>query len=147
VGKQQASPTPFAPLPNGVLAAHVSQQLSHYSGPVPPPELLKLFDEIDPGRAKRLMDWAEDQSRHRMILESRVIRSDIWKSWAGLIAAFIITMTAIVGGGILIYLGHEVSGATVATSGLVGLSGTFIYGTSSQRRERIDKAKIMSGRK
>jgi uncharacterized membrane protein len=145
---QQATPsTPFSPLPNGVLAARVSQQVSSYSGPIPPPELLKMFDEIDPGRAARLMNWAEDQSRHRMTLESRVVHSDILRSWAGLVSAFVITMTTIVFGGGLIYLGHDGAGFGLATTGLVGLAGTFIYGTSAQRRERIDKARIMSGKK
>jgi uncharacterized membrane protein len=144
----QPTPTaPFNPLPDGVLAARLSQQVSSYSGPIPPPELLKMFDEIDPGRAARLMDWAEDQSRHRMGLESRVVHSDILRSWVGLIAAFVITMTTIIVGGILIYLNHDWAGTGLATTGLAGLAGTFIYGTTSQRRERIDKAKIMSGKK
>jgi uncharacterized membrane protein len=130
-----------------VVAARVSQQVSSYSGPIPPPELLKLFDEIDPGRAARLMNWAEDQSRHRMTLESRVVHSDILRSWAGLVSAFVITMTTLVLGGSLVYLGHDAAGVGLATTGLVGLAGTFIYGTSSQRRERIDKARIMSGKK
>jgi hypothetical protein len=93
------------------------------------------------------MNWAEDQSRHRMAMESRVINSDIVKSWVGLASAFVLTMTAIVFGGILVYLGHDIAGGTMATSGLAGLAGTFIYGTSSQRRERTEKAKILSGRK
>jgi hypothetical protein len=82
-----------------------------------------------------------------MALERQVIRSDIVRSWAGLISAFIITMTAIVSGGALIYGGHDWAGLGVVTLGLSGLAGTFIYGTSSQRRERADKARMMSGRK
>jgi uncharacterized membrane protein len=130
-----------------MMAAHVSQQVSTYSGPIPPPDLLKKFDEIDPGRAARLMDWAEDQSRHRMAIEARVIKNDIIKSWVGLVSAFVLTMTAIILGFILIYCGHDWAGSVVSTSGLAGLAGTFIYGTSSQRRERTEKAMIMSGRK
>jgi uncharacterized membrane protein len=93
------------------------------------------------------MNWAEDQSRHRMTLESRVVHSDILRSWAGLVSAFVITMTTIIFGGSLVYLGHDAAGVGLATTGIVGLAGTFIYGTSSQRRERIDKARIMSGKK
>lgn len=141
---RQSSPAPFSPLPDGVLAAKVSQQVSHYSGPIPPPELLVMFNNIDPGRAARLMDWAEDQSRHRMMLETRVIHSDIIKSWAGLASAFIITMTAIIYGGTLIAWGHDTAGATLASVGLAGLAGTFIYGTRSQRQERTEKARITS---
>jgi uncharacterized membrane protein len=125
----------------------MSQHVSTYAGPIPPPELLEKFNEIDPGRAARLMDWAEDQSRHRMALESKVVGSDIRRSWQGLWCAFTITMTAIILGSALVYVGHDWAGTVIATSGVAGLAGTFIYGTSSQRRERSEKAKLMSGQK
>lgn len=82
-----------------------------------------------------------------MALETRVINSDIRRSWWGLAAGFTVAMTIILMGGSLVYLGHDTAGATIATIGLASLVGTFIYGTASQRSERIEKAKIMTGQK
>jgi len=82
-----------------------------------------------------------------MAIETRVVESDILKSWLGIASAFVLTLTAIISGSVLVWHGHDWAGGAIATSGLAGLAGTFIYGTSSQRRERTEKAKIMSGRK
>jgi hypothetical protein len=82
-----------------------------------------------------------------MDLENYVIRSDVRRSWAGLASAFLISAAVIFVGWDAIHLGNAGAGATIITAGLSGLVGTFIYGTSSVRRERIDKARIMSGRK
>jgi uncharacterized membrane protein len=130
-----------------MLSSQVIGQLSAYSGPIPPPELLKKFDELDPGRAARLMNLAEDQSRHRMNLEKYVIGSDVRRSWAGLVSALLIAAAVVFVGWDAVRLGHPGSAATIITVGLSSLVGTFIYGTSSVRRERTEKARIMSGRK
>jgi uncharacterized membrane protein len=36
-----------------------------FSGPLPPPEVLKRFDEIVPGAAERIIKMAEAQSEQR----------------------------------------------------------------------------------
>jgi hypothetical protein len=89
----------------------------------------------------------ERQATHRMDLESRVVRSDIWKSYLGLGAGFVLGMTGILMGGALVYVGHGQWGAAFSGAYLVSLVGAFIYGTSSRRKERTEKAKVMTGKK
>lgn len=48
----------------------VTTQVQQYSGQIPPPDLLKSFDDIIPGTAARLIQWAEDEQTHRRRLES-----------------------------------------------------------------------------
>ncbi len=48
-----------------------------FSGPLPPPEILKRFDKVVPCTAERIIKMAEEQSAHRRELEKRVIDSDI----------------------------------------------------------------------
>lgn len=122
----------------------VVSEFMAYSGPIPHPAILKQFDDLDPGRAAKILALAEDQSRHRMHLERTVITSDIWRSWAGLASGFLI---AIIFGGLGTYLtinGHEWAGGTIATTPVVGLVGAFIYGTHSRKVERREKAAILS---
>lgn len=137
---------PDSPLPPQLIAAY-GQITKSFSGPLPPPEILKEYNEIVPGSAQTFVDVFTEQARHRMNLEQTHLRSDRRRSWGGLIAGFIIAMTALCGGILLVYLDHDAAGATIGTTGLGGLVGTFIYGAKSQRTERIEKARLMAGRK
>lgn len=121
-----------------VSSLQVSQT---YSGPIPPPDLLRKYDEVVPGAARSILDSWVRQCDHRIRLESRVVTSDILRSWAGLACGFVVALVALVGGGYLIVSGHEISGAVLSTSALAGLVGTFIYGTESRKRERLERYK------
>ena len=47
----------------------VTEVSQSFSGPLPPPEILRKFDEVVPGAAERIIKMAEDQSIHRKELE------------------------------------------------------------------------------
>lgn len=121
--------------------------MATYVGPIPPPAMLKQFEEIRPEEAGRILRLAEDQARHRMELEKKVVETDIRRSWAGLAAGTLVSGMMITFGYWAIMAGHAAAGGTLATAAVVGLASVFVYGTNSQRRERIEKAKIMSGKK
>jgi uncharacterized membrane protein len=125
---------------------HQSLELS-YSGPLPPPAALKQYDEIVPGAAARIIAQAEKQTDHRIKLEHKVVFSGVSRSWWGLWVAAFLVLFAMASGSILVYLGHDASGAVIATTGLAGLATVFIVGTNLQKSERIEKAKIMAGTK
>ena len=48
----------------------------HFSGPIPPPELLIKYNDALPGGAERIMAMAENQSQHRQQLERLVIEAN-----------------------------------------------------------------------
>nr|DAR22085.1 MAG TPA: putative membrane protein [Caudoviricetes sp.] len=50
-----------------VVAEIMVQQ--HFSGPIPPPEILSGYEQIHPGFADRIISMAEKQSAHRQGLE------------------------------------------------------------------------------
>lgn len=108
--------------------------------------MLREFDAVDPGRAGKLMQLAEDQTRHRMALEKSVIRSDIYKSWAGLGSAFVITMTSLGLGAYLILNGHPIEGSIFGGASIAGVVSAFIYGTATRKSERVEKQKAMAGK-
>jgi uncharacterized membrane protein len=51
----------------------------HFSGPLPPPEILAQYNEIVPGAAERILKMAEEQSAHRRGLEDKTIRRNWMK--------------------------------------------------------------------
>jgi len=112
-----------------------------FSGPLPPPHILEKYNDIIPNGAERIMVMAEEQSKHRKELEATVIKTDSRNSLLGVIFAFILGMTAIIGGTISVLSGYSYPGTIIGSAGLVGLVSAFIYGTSQRRKERETKAK------
>ena len=112
-----------------------------FTGPLPPPQLLKEYDNIVPGAAKIIIDTAEKQSTHRQELEKKVIDSDINNSKLGLIFGFIIGIVGIIVGAIIIAIGQIVAGSVISGVTLVSLVGTFVYGSQNRKKERNEKSK------
>lgn len=122
------------------------QVTESFSGPLPPPQVLRQYNEIVPGLAGRIVAQAERQTEHRIQMESKVVQSDISKSWAGLVCGFVLSLCCIVGGIICVLQGHDWAGAAIITTSLAGLAGTFIYGTATRKAERTEKTKILAGK-
>src|SRR5262245_44679833 len=78
----------------------------HFSGPLPPPELLGQYDKVAPGSAERIIKKFESQTAHRIKLESILVWSESIKEVGGLVCGFVIAMTAIIGGIYTALQGH-----------------------------------------
>lgn len=114
-----------------------------YQGPLPLPHMLAQYDEVVPGAADRIITMAESQSKHRQKMESSVIAAGIRDSLLGLISAFLIGITTVVGGTICVLKGVSTGGTILSGSGLAALIGVFIYGSRQRRKERQEKARAM----
>ncbi len=112
-----------------------------FSGPIPPPTILKEYNQIIPNGAERIMAMAEAQSEHRRKLESKALNTDSRNSLWGLIFAFILGMTVVISGVIVVFKGYKTTGSFISTTGLATLLGSFIYGTRERRKEREFKSK------
>lgn len=55
------------------LAKTETTTLRQFSGPIPPPETLKQYDEIKPGMAERVFELTEKQVDHRIQLEGKAL--------------------------------------------------------------------------
>ncbi len=116
---------------------------SMFSGPLPPPEVLKAYDLVESGLAREIVDMAKRQSQHRMDMESVVIVGDSKRSWLGLVLGFVISCLFLGSSTYLIMEGHDIAGGTLATTALVSLVGTFIYGSNQRAKERVEKQKAL----
>lgn len=120
-------------------AALVVHQSQSFSGPLPPPDILKKFDEVVPGAAERIIKMAEEQSAHRKDLERKVIESDIARSKWGQVLGFFIAITGLAISAIIAIYGSAIAGGIIGVGTLASLVGVFMYGSSSRSKERVEK--------
>lgn len=113
----------------------------YHSGPMPHPRILEGYEKIIPGAADRILTMAEDQASHRQEIEKIAINSNVKDSRLGVIFAFIIGMTGTLGGVYAIVQGAVVAGTFITGASLASIVTSFIYGTRSERKERITKSK------
>jgi uncharacterized membrane protein len=118
-----------------VRGAAMQLQSVSFQGPIPPPELLRAYNEIVPDGANRILLMAENQSNHRIDLESTVIKGDNRRASWGLFTGYTIGILIIVLSYILIMNGHDLAGTVLGTVDLVGLIGIFVTGRNARQRE------------
>ena len=122
---------------NGVVVHQHSVQT--FSGPLPPPEILRKFNDVVPGAADRIITMAEEQSAHRRELEKKVIESDIERSKWGQVLGFTIAITGLVASTLIAIYGSALAGGIIGVGTLATLVGVFMYGTVTRSREREEK--------
>ncbi len=79
---------------------------------------------------------AENQSSHRISIESKVINTDARNSTLGLFFGLFIAIVGIGVGAYLIMNGHDWAGGILCGTTIVSLVSTFVYGSTRRRKER-----------
>jgi uncharacterized membrane protein len=125
----------------------VQTMSSSFSGPIPPPALLEKYNQIIPNGAERILAMAEKQSAHREYLEKRVVDGNVSNQTRGSYFAFVISLTAILGGVWLISHGKSPEGLASIITSLVGLAGVFFYSKHQQKKEREQKSANLQARR
>lgn len=77
-------------------------QVEQFEGPIPHPELIREYEQICPGFAERFMVMAENQSKHRIETEKKIVAASTRESLLGQILAFILT-SGLIGGSIFLF--------------------------------------------
>ena len=113
---------------------------SSFSGPLPPPDLLRGYDLVVPGAAERILKMAEEQAKHRQNLERLVIAGGSKRANMGLCLGFILSLIVLALSAGLIVNGYEIAGTVIGSIDLVSLATVFVVGRIDQRRERVEKA-------
>lgn len=112
----------------------------HY-GPIPHPEILKKYEELDKGAAKLIIENGVQESVHRREMEkSRLENSDRNKK-RGQYLGFLIGVIVISGGVWLINGGHAITGTLLSGTSLLGLVGSFTNDDSSNQSKEDSKEK------
>jgi|GEM_PF-886035 len=114
-----------------------------FSGPLPPPAILKAYDKVQPGLADRIVSLTEQQAQHRMQLEAFVIQGDVKRANLGLLIGALMGAACLTCGTFLVINGHDWAGAGVIGTSAATLVGTFVYGSNNRKDERIEKQKML----
>jgi uncharacterized membrane protein len=120
------------------------RRAEHFSGPIPPPEILERYNTVYPGAAQIILEAFKVQGDHRRSLETMVVKQGKRDSLLGLVFAFILGLATVTGSVICIIYDHQIAGTLLGGAGLTSLVGTFVYGTRSRRHEREAKARMFS---
>ena len=109
-----------------------------FSGPLPPPGMLKEYDDAAPGCADRIVQMAEEYQKRRLDIAKN--RQDARNTLLlrGQAFSFAIAVSALIGGCALAALGSPIIGAILSVSSLVGCAALYIRG-EFQHRQNSDK--------
>jgi Predicted membrane protein len=106
-----------------------------YSSPLPPPEALEKYEQIQSGLVQTIIAMTEAQGNHRRELEKKHLEAQIrhqksrdGEAKLGQVFAFLIAVLAISGGLYTALQGHQVAGSIISLIGLSGLVTPFIIG-------------------
>ena len=99
-----------------------------FSGPIPHPEILELYNKVVPGAAERILKKFESQTEHRIKIESQTIFTANLKEILGVLFGFIITMTTIIGGIYVSLEGKTFLGGSLSFAGLALIVYAFVTG-------------------
>ncbi len=115
---------------------------SLYSGPIPTPQMFADFEKVLPGSANRILTMAEDQSKHRQRIETRVIWFDGGQSILGLLLAFLVVIAGLGFGAYLIMNDKAVSGLATILLALGSVIGSMVVRQSAKKPdEKKDEKK------
>lgn len=101
----------------GAEVVQVRGVVGHYQGPLPPPAMLRGYEEVVPGSGERIIAMAERQAAHRQNIESR-----------GQLFGFSLAASAIAGGFLAAAFGLPLVGVSGVILAVATLSGFFIWG-------------------
>ena len=113
---------------------------------MPPPEQLRQYNEVLPGAAERMLALVEKQQAHRHSLETKMVDSDVRRTWMGMWMGMTVVIVTVAAGTLLAWHDKQVIGGLVAGLPLVALVGVFVYGTDTRSKERAARATTLAGR-
>ncbi|MCL1967585.1 MAG: DUF2335 domain-containing protein [Fibromonadales bacterium] len=110
-----------------------------FSGPIPPPKILKGYNEAIENGAERVVAMAEKQSSHRIQLEDYAVREELKQSRIGQIFGFVLGLVGLLLATTLALLGHEAIAGIFGTTTIIGLVTVFVLGRKSLQKDSSGK--------
>jgi len=111
-----------------------------WSGPLPPPQILEHYESVSPGSAKKIIKAFENQSAHRIEIETNVVKGGIINEKLGLIAGTIIVLAGFSLCAYLVSKEQSIEAITLFIVQITTLAGIFVYSKNSDKKERLEKA-------
>lgn len=101
-----------------------------FSGPLPPPSIIRGYNEVVPGAADRIIKMAEEQARHRQEMERKMVEAESRDSLLGILFAFTLGLGCIIAAIIMVILVPQsagvICGAILGATGIGSIVSSFI---------------------
>jgi uncharacterized membrane protein len=121
---------------NRAAVVKVTQQISNFhSGPLPDPESLRVYAELIPNGADRIMNLVESEARYRCVEEQKQFAHEARQTIRGQWMAFALTLLFAAVGTYLGLAGHDWLAGTVFTTTIGAVVAIFVVGDRSQARD------------
>ncbi|WP_315523364.1 DUF2335 domain-containing protein [Pseudoramibacter alactolyticus] len=118
-----------------VLVQAEGMEMLSFSGPLPPPQILKQYSEILPEAPREIFDMAEKETKFRHEYEKKEQKMRSRDSFLGMLFAFILCMV-LIGSGVWVIVSKSAFAGTVLSGfGIASVIVTFIRGTRPQKKE------------
>ncbi|MCY4103088.1 MAG: DUF2335 domain-containing protein [bacterium] len=115
-----------------------STSLENFAGPLPPPNVVDAYGDINPGFPERIFALTESSLAHRQAMD----RGRSRRSTVGLVAGVVIALSFLGVAAWLINGGHGVFGTILGSVDLVALVSVFVLGhrNGSRRGRQADQS-------
>lgn len=106
---------------------------TRFSGPIPPPHILEEYERILSGSAHRILASFEEQYRHRIDLEKKSIKAQLFQSGLGQIIGGVSVLACLGITAWMGFLGHTVLAGILGSSSVIGLATIYFLGKKAQQ--------------
>lgn len=121
-----------------IHSIHQAIRRESFSGPIPHPDLLKGYEEIQRGFAERIIVMAEEEQRHQIRCEQEIVHSSSSQSSRGQWFGFSIAILFLCGAVVLGLYGHDWLAGILGGGTLVSLVAVFLSNRPSSMKKRND---------
>lgn len=129
-----------------VVGRIIAVKQETFSGPMPPPMLLKEYQNLIPDAPERILKMAELEQEHRIKVDNEMLRqsgiSILEMSKANKSSqffAFILTLILIISGVVLTIKGFPWVGGTIFGTTIVGVVAVFITGKTIKQGKTVEE--------
>lgn len=104
------------------MVAVVRAVAASYSGPLPPPSMLRGYDDILPGAAHRILSMSESEQKHRQAMDRRFASLRV----GGLAGGVAFAMTALLIAGFLAYNDKSLIALAIVLAEVAAIVAVFV---------------------
>lgn len=103
-----------------------------YNGPIPHPNILKGYEELDVGSAKKIIDNGIGESTHRRSIENKIVSHNAHQFYVKYFMAFFLCLIFIGLSFYLILNDHKIIGSVFAGTSFLIIIGMFLGDNSNE---------------
>lgn len=114
-------------------------QAASFSGPLPPPELFRGYNEACPGAGDRILAMAEEEGRHRRELEKMAMTAGIADGRRGQYSGLILVGIFTVAGTVMALAGVPTAGIAIVIGALTTAAGAAVWSKYTEWKQMKDE--------